>query len=585
MALGRTGLDTMTGMGAADAALARMEAGEQVEAEVTDRAKATDLVRRAIKQWRRGDVARTAKLALRATEADPTYGAGFHMLALALEKMGHLHKALVTYEQAFALDPDDSDLLLNLGLTAWGLKMYTAAADMFAQYIARCPDSPLGYNNLGSVLCDLGDVPQAIEVLRAAIFRMPQQAALWNSLATVLSEQGRAEEALVFYKEAIALDPGYSRPWHNLAFALSHLGQLEDSLEAYDEALARGVDEIELLEGRHSRSICLIGMGRVEEGFRDYEVRNDPRFRDYVRYMVDAPQWQGEGLEGKRLLVIGEQGLGDEIMFASVLPDLNRALGRTGQLQIAVDSRLVPLVQRSFPKASVGAYEDRKYVGDERREFRFIPFATDDQRPDFYVPMASAVPFIRKQIEDFPKLAFLMPEPARVAQLRARLLGFGPGPFVGICWRSMMQDIKRKKYFSALAQWEPILRTPGVQFVNLQYGDCDAELDEVCARYAIPIHRIEGLDLKNDIDGTAALSAALDLVISAPTAAAAIAASVGTETWILTAGRTWPQLGTSCYPWYRAAPVFHPQNFGDWDQLLPDVAATLSGYAARLRAA
>ena len=586
MALGRSGLDTMTGIGAAEAAVARIEAVEQDAAEVADRAKATYLVRRAIKLWRRGEVTRTAKLALRATETDPSYGAAFHMLALALEKMGHLHKALVTYEQAYALDPEDSDLLVNLGLTAWGLKMYGAAADMFAQYIVRRPDSPLGYNNLGSVLCDLGDIPQAIETLRTAINRMPHEAALWNSLATVLSEQGRAEEALIFYKEAIALDPGYSRPWHNLAFALSHLGELEDSLEAYDEALARAVDANDLLEGSHSRSICLIGMGRLEEGFREYEIRNDPSFRAYVRYMVEAPQWQGEPLEGKRLLVIGEQGLGDEIMFASVLPDLQRALGRTGQLQIAVDARLVSLFQRSFPKAIVGAYEDRKSVdGDDRREFRFIPFAVGDQRPDFYVPMASALQFTRTRAEDFRKVAFLMPEPSRVAQLRTRLLALGPGPFVGICWRSMMRDIKRNKYFSPLVQWEPILRTPGVQFVNLQYGDCDQELAEICAHYEVPIHRVEGLDLKDDIDGAAALSAALDLVISAPTAAAATAASVGTETWILTAGRTWPQLGTSCYPWYRAAPVFYPQNFGDWDQLLPEVAAALTDFAARLRAA
>ncbi|MDE2466100.1 MAG: tetratricopeptide repeat protein [Alphaproteobacteria bacterium] len=586
MAFGRSGLDITAGMGAGEAVLARIETSEEEATAAADRLKSADLVRRAIKLWRRGEVVRAAQLALRATEADPNHGAAFHMLALALEKMGHLHKALVTYERAFALDPEDADLLLNLGLTAWGLKMHAAAADMFRQYIEKRPDSPLGYNNLGSVLCDLGDANTAIEILRTAIYRMPQEAVLWNSLATVLSEQGRAEEALIFYKEAIALDPGYSRPWHNLAFALSHLGRLEESLEAYDEALARAVDLVDLREGRHSRSICLIGMGRLDEGFREYEIRNDPSFRSYVRYMVDAPTWQGEALDGKRLLVIGEQGLGDEIMFASVLPDLYRAVGRRGQLMIAVDPRLVSLVQRSFPKAIVGGYEDRRFVdGEDRKEFRYIPFATADQRPDYYIPMASALQFTRTRIEDFPKASFLTPEPARVAQLRARLLSLGTGPFVGICWRSMLQDVKRNKYFSALEQWVPILRTQGVEFVNLQYGACEDELTEVCARHKVTVHRLQGLDLKSDIDGAAALSAALDLVISAPTAAAATAASVGTETWILTAGRTWPQLGTPCYPWYRAAPVFHPRNFADWDQLLPEVAAALSGFAARLSAA
>ena len=94
---------------------------------------------------------------------------------MALERMGHLHKALVTYERAFQLDPDDPELLINLGLTAWNLKLTEGAAKMFQLYIAACPDSPLGYNNLGSVLCDLGQPDVAIETLRAAIYRMPQR--------------------------------------------------------------------------------------------------------------------------------------------------------------------------------------------------------------------------------------------------------------------------------------------------------------------------------------------------------------------------------------------------------------------------
>ncbi len=88
------------------------------------------------------------------------------------------------------LDPTDPELLVNLGLTAWNLKMTESAAKLFELYIAACPDSPLGYNNLGSVLCDLGRPEDGIEMLRAAIYRMPGEAILWNSLATVLAEAG-----------------------------------------------------------------------------------------------------------------------------------------------------------------------------------------------------------------------------------------------------------------------------------------------------------------------------------------------------------------------------------------------------------
>lgn len=580
------GLETLAGIGAQAQAMAKFEASDEAQDAAAARRKSNGLLRRATKAWRRGDVARTAHLALRATEEDDSNAPAFHILAMALEKMGHLHKALVTYEHAFSLDPDDPDLLINLGLTAWNLKIRDGAAQMFRTYIDRCPDSPLGYNNLGSILADMGDPEAAIETLRGALYQMPKEAVLWNSLATVLAEDGRVEESLVFYQEAISLNPNFSRPWHNLGFAYSHLGRLDEALEVYDSALSRAFDSSDLREGRHSRSICLIGMGQLEEGWREYEIRNAPEFRGYIHHMIEAPIWRGEDIAGKRILIVGEQGLGDEIMFANILPDVADALGPDGKLQIAVDERLIPLFQRRYPNAEVGSYDDRTLIDpDGNKELRFVEWASKDGAPDFYAPMGTPLQFFRNHIEDFPRKAFLNADPARMAEFRARLEAKASGPFVGICWRSMMMDTKRRKYFSALDAWWPILKTPGVTFVNVQYGDCAEDLARVSERHGVEILQIEDLDLKNDIDGAAALSAALDLVISAPTSAAATSASVGTETWLLTAGRTWPQLGTDHYPWYRAAPVFSPENFGDWAALIPDVGEALTAFAKKTRAA
>ena len=255
---------------------------------------------------------------------------------MALERMGHLHKALVTYERAFELDPEDPELLINLGLTAWNLKLTEGAAKMFQLYIASCPDSPLGYNNLGSVQSDMGQPDVAIETLRNALYQMPGEAILWNSLATVLAEDGRADESLVFYEEAARLEPGFARAYHNLGFAYQHLSQLDKALVSYDKALELVVDPAERIETLHSRSICLIGLGRLEEGFREYEIRNNERFRCYFHHMIDAPKWQGEDVPGKKLLLVGEQGLGDEIMFSNILPD---ALAAGGRYRQAADLR------------------------------------------------------------------------------------------------------------------------------------------------------------------------------------------------------------------------------------------------------
>jgi len=578
------GLESRAGTGAQEDALVRFAEAQGSAEEALQRRISNGILRRAVKAWRAGDIVRSGQLALKATLAEETNAQAYHLLAMCLERMGHVHKALVTYERAFELDPDDPDLLINLGLSAWALKMTGAAMEMFRRYVALKPNSPLGYNNLGTILCEMGDTAAAIDTLSAALKQMPREAVLWNALATVLAESGRAGESIVFYKEAIRIAPGFPRAYHNLGFAFQHLGQLDDALEAYDNALARAVDPKEIMEGQHSRSVCLMGMGRLEEGFRNYEIRNSPRFRGYVRHVLSAPAWNGEPLAGKRLLIVGEQGLGDELMFSTVIPDLIDAVGPDGRLLIAVEHRLVDLFARSFPQAQVGAYEDRRAVTDDGAyEVRFIPWAVKDGQPDYFATMGTPLQFLRKSLDDFPAHPLIVADPVRVKGFRRQLAAMGRGPFVGMCWRSMMQDVKRQKYFSPLDAWGPVLKTKGVTFVNVQYGDCEGDLARVRAAFGVDIKVMDGLDLKQDIEGAAALSAALDLVLSAPTAAAAIAASTGTETWFLTAGRTWPQLGTDHFPWYARTRVFSPERFGDWDALMPRLAGELARFAATRR--
>ena len=574
-------MDSLSGVDARMEALERLERLTDELADERIRHKSNALLKRGIRAWRKGDIVKAGQWALKSTQADGSNAKAFHVLAMALERMGHLHKALVTYEHAFQLDPNDPELLINLGLTAWSLKMTDGAAKMFHLYIAAKPDSPLGYNNLGSVLHDLGQPDMAIETLRGAIMRMPEQSILWNSLATVLAEEGRADESLVFYNEAARLEPNFARVYHNLGYAYQHLGQLENALASYDCALERVIDTTEKRETRHSRSICLIGAGKLEEGFREYEIRNDERFRAYLHHMIKAPKWNGEDIAGKKILLVGEQGLGDEFMFANILPDVAEAVGEQGKLQIAVDPRLIGLFQRSFPRAEVGTYDDRTLIDkDGNKALRLIPFAANGNEPDYWAPMGSALQYYRKSLMDFPHRPFLTPDPARVADYRAQLEKM-PGKKIGICWRSMMLGAKRAKYYSPVEAWGPVLKTEGVTFVNLQYGDCADELKQMQDKFGVTVEVIPGLDLRDDIDGSAALSAALDLVISAPTAAAATAASVGAEVWFLTAGRTWPQLGTDEFPWYANTKVISPERFGDWTDVMAKTSAKLAGLVAR----
>jgi len=580
-ALPQPTLDTLAGV---DARLQAIDKLEELFNEVVRekaRHRSNVLLKRAVRTWRKGDIVRAGQWALKATDADSENPKAFHVLAMALERMGHLHKALVTYERAFELGPEDPELLINLGLTAWNLKLTEAAANMFRLYITACPDSPLGYNNLGSCLADMGQLDQAIDILRAALYQMPEQAILWNSLATVLAEEGRADESLVFYEEAARLEPGFARAYHNLGYAYQHLSELDKALVSYDKALELVVDPAERIETRHSRSICLIGLGKLEEGFREYEIRNNERFRCYFHHMIDAPRWHGEDVRGKKLLLVGEQGLGDEIMFSNILPDALAAVGDEGKLQICVDPRLIPLYQRAYPNAEVGTYDDRTLIDDNgNKALRLIPFASGKNKPDVWAPMGSALQYYRKSVADFPRKPFLVPDPARVAQYKKQMAAL-PGKKVGICWRSMLMTGKRAKYFSPIDAWGTILQTPGITFVNLQYGDSAPDLARAREKFGVQIHSVEGLDLKDDIDGTAALALSLDLVLSAPTAAAHTAASVGAKVWFLAVGLGWPQLGTAEYPWHPDTRVFWPTKFGDWDAVMPGFASELAAFVAR----
>ena len=558
-------------------ALAR-QLSEQAPTAATPCREAVNALRTAVQHFQKGEWAPAAIAAAEAADADAKYASAFHLLALALDNLGQRHKAFEMYERALALDPHDPDLYLNIGTAAWSLSLYDGAEKAFRAYIELRPDCPKGYNNLASCLRDQGEIDAAIDLARNALFRMPEAAELWNTLGTIMGELADFGNAVTFYKEAQRLDPSMSRAFHNLGHALSHTGPFDDAIANYTRALELCGTDADRAEILHARGLCRLAMGDLADGWREYEERHNPRFSQSCYFAVDAPRWSGEDLRGRRLLLAGEQGLGDEIMLASLIPDLIDRVGPDGKIMIAVDHRLVPLFSRSFPAAHVGIEMHTKH---ETKPVRIVPWATGALKPDFYAPMGTPFPMLRPDSGSFPRRAFLTPDRTRVRYWQDRLATLGPGPYVGICWRSMLLTTQRKKFFSALELWAPALESTAVKFVNLQYGDCNAELDLVRQKLGVSIHNFEDLDLKMNLDDNAALCAALDLVISAPTAAAALAAATGTKTWFLTAGRVWPQLGTDHYPWYADTRVLTPEKFGAWPDLMPRLASELDAFVAR----
>lgn len=147
---------------------------------------------------------------------------------------------------------------------------------------------------------------------------------------------------------------------------------------------------------------------------------------------------------------------------------------------------------------------------------------------------------------------------------------------MGLLWKSNIINGGRHRFFSPFEQWAPVLRAPGATMVNLQYGDCAAELEQARRDFGVEIWNPPGIDLKQDLDDVAALCGALDLVIGFSNATLNIAAACGAPTWLITAPAAWTRLGTDRYPWYPQVRSFVPPAFGDWAPVMAEVADELA---------
>ncbi|HEX4180267.1 MAG TPA: tetratricopeptide repeat protein [Caulobacteraceae bacterium] len=540
--------------------------------------KVAPLLRRATAALESEDDARAAELALEALNIDQHSGVAWHVLAIAREKAGDFKSAIQCYESALALSTDQADIANGLGRLAYRLGKKELAAKLFAIHHAARPDCQQGVNSLACVQRDLHDYGAAIETLRPAIQADPESPLLWNTLGTVLAEQGDMPTALTFFEEALRFDPSHPHALYNRANARLDQGDLEGALKDCDAAIALTKAPSDLAMMRLARSTILLCGGQIGEGWDDYEARFDPSFSDLTQFAIDRPRWTPKAkLAGKSLLMVGEQGLGDEVMFANVLPDVIEALGPQGKLTLAVEPRLVTLFQRSFPEATVGAHATHKIDG---HTLRHMPFLNEPKAIDLWTPMAAPLRRFRRALDDFPtRDRFLTADPERIAHWR-EVLAERPGLKVGLLWKSLKLDGARLRYFSPFEQWRPVLETPRVSFVNLQYGECQAELDQARDTLGLEIWQPPGVDLKNDLDDLGALCQGLDLVLGPPNATSNIGAACGANVWMICTPGAWSLMGTrGKHPWYPHVKVFSPDRFNDWAPVMREVAGALAAAA------
>lgn len=453
-----------------------------------------------------------------------------------------------------------------LGLCHSKLNRHEDAADCFLMAVHYRPDFPAAVYHLGLEARRRRDYSDAATHFARAIELKPGFAQAHNNLGyTLTNDLEQYERGAAHVETALQLSPLDPDIQCNYIALLMHRGQPEQAIELCDRLLALHPD---LHEARLNRALAALKLGRFTEAWPDYEARKHAQ-GNYIARDFGALEWNGESLSGKSILVYAEQGIGDQIMFASCLPDL---LQHGGRCIVECAPRLESLFRRSFPAATVYASEAGQAAG----------WRAQSGVPDFQVAIGTLPRYFRAHGANFPRhQGYLAADPARIAYWRQRLETLGPGFKVGISWRGGAASTRRALRSVALREWLPLLRQQGCRYVSLQYGNVKDELAALTGDHAIHVpHWQEAID---NYDETAALVCALDLVISVQTAVAHLAGGLGRPAWVMVPTvPEWRYLQSGdSMPWYPSVRLFRQPHADQWQPVISTVAAELAQISQR----
>lgn len=506
----------------------------------------------------RGATAEAAEHLDRALEFDPA-DSGAHAARGNLFLLGDRYaNAIACYERALSIDPSNALALFNLGLAAQAQADVPRALNAFSRAFEIAPDIPDLLKNLTLCLMELDRHAEARTLLEHILARTPQHYEANRCLGLVLQKLHLPREALVCYERIIHTAASDPELLNNLAIVLQDLGRLDDAIERYDRAIALKPDFPLAI---WHRSLAYLMQHQFARGWTDYELRT--LNVELPRRARTFPRWQGEPLADKTLLVYAEQGLGDEIMFSSCIPDL---LAAGGRVIIECSAKLEPVFRRSFAPARVYAFNDA----------RALPAELEREGIDFELPIGSLPLHFRSELAQFPPHnGYLKADPVRVAAWRERLAARGPGLKVGIAWQGGTRRSRKVVRSLALEQLQPVLETRDVHFVDLQYTDCSAEIAAFRAASGIAIESRD--EIRSDYEETVALVAALDLVISVCTAVIHLGGALGKRVWVMAPFSPEWRYGISGerMPWYPAVRVLRQPAYGHWEPVIAEVARNL----------
>jgi tetratricopeptide (TPR) repeat protein len=462
-------------------------------------------------------------------------------------KINDYSSALDYHNKAVAIDSNNAIILCNVGIDLFKLDRLKEAIQFF-EFSIECDNNYyMAYNGLATAYHSTGDINNLYKLSIKAITLFPNKYDFHLNLGISLIYLEKFEEALYSIETAIILEPNSIEAKINKAAAFSKMGKHEFSIKIYEDIL----NENNIKENTITNSVKFnlafeyLFQGEIIKGwsFYDYGFEESIPFnqRRKPNRIFKSPKWEGQFSKQKTLMVWREQGLGDEILFLSLIPDL---LGKFNNLIIECDPRLINIIKFSYPEITV-------------RE----PIYLEHEDYDIQIPMGSISRYLRNKIEDFTnKNSWLKAKTCEDKEIANYFINQSQKILIGICWRSGLLNQQRNNNYIPLNDWDSIFKIPNAEFINLQYGDCESELVEAEEKFNIKIMRWKHIDLKNNLDLVFNIINSLDFLVTAATAVSSMGYSIGKTTLVFQPHRNWTNLGTDYYPWSQYMHQFIPKG-------------------------
>ena len=547
-----------------------------------------------------GDPKLAETLFLKATRLNPKFAAVHSNQGNLFKSLGRLEEALASFDRAIALKPDYAIAYSNRGLVLRELGRSDEALRSFDKAIRIKPDMKEAHFNCGAILLGLGRLDDALESFDCAILLKPDYVSALFNRGNAFKEKQHFSKALKDYDKVISLSPDHADAYSNRGLALQELGRPADAIASYSRAITLKPDFAEAYnnrgntfkqltdynaaltdytsalalkpdyaDARYNRGVLNLMLQQFSSGWPEYEWRAQVAsvYRESIAGHADiAADFSilntGADFNGQTVFVASEQGVGDHIMFMSMLPELLRD---AGNVICQLDPRLIKLFSRCFPEAD---YVPRGDVS-----------ILDRLSVDRYIRMGSLGYTYRQDIRDFPGAPYLTPDLERVAEWHSRIPLESGKRRIGISWRGGSRNTNGADRSMALEQLTPLLDREDCTFVSLQYGDVEEEVAAFNARRTQKLLCFPKREI-DDFEDFASLIGALDGVVSVQNTTVHTCGALGKPCFAMLPFRPEWRYGASeeRMPWYQSVKLFRQSHDGQWSDVIERVSRGLTAF-------